>query len=190
MNNRYQSLASFRLPPGTRGRHGLIVLLWQLVQATVFAWSPQPAYVWRRSLLVLFGAKLGSGVRIRQTVRVTYPWFLTIGRDSWIGDHVELYSVSPITIGSDTCISQKTYVCAGTHDAGQLDFPVISMPVVIGNEVWVAADCFIGPGVQIGDGAVIAMRSTVATDIDPGTIYSGGPATARGRRLPSKTANR
>ena len=87
-----QDLRSFRLPPNFRGRPAWFVQLWWLVQATLFRWSPQIAYAWRRWLLRRFGAKIGKGVQIRPTAEITYPWKLTIGDWSWIGDYVTLYT--------------------------------------------------------------------------------------------------
>lgn len=183
---RYQDLATFRLPKGVRGRAGLVVAAWQFVQATIFAWSPQPAYAWRRWLLRLFGAKVGKGALVRQSARVTYPWNVTFGDNCWIGDHTEIYSVAPISIGANTVVSQRSYICAGTHDVMMMDFPVVGMPVEIAEEVWIAADCFIFPGVRIGRGAIVAARSTVTADVKEATIVSGNPAEVKGRRIPSR----
>ncbi|MBL4654138.1 MAG: colanic acid biosynthesis acetyltransferase WcaF, partial [Flavobacteriales bacterium] len=87
----YQKLDQFKLPHGFRGRSVLIVQLWWLVQSTLFAMSPQFMYGWRVMLLRLFGAKVGEGVIIRPSVRVTYPWKVKVGHHVWIGDHAELY---------------------------------------------------------------------------------------------------
>jgi putative colanic acid biosynthesis acetyltransferase WcaF len=186
MAPRYQDLETFGLPEGTRGRSGFVVAAWQLAQATVFACSPQYAYPWRRWLLRLFGAKVGKGVLVRQSARVTYPWFVSLGDHCWIGDHAEIYSVAPITIGANAVVSQRSYICAGTHNHMQLNFPAIGKPVEIGDEVWVATDCFIGPGVRIGRGAIVAARSTVTADVKEATIVAGNPAEFRGKRIPSR----
>src|SRR4051812_6822744 len=93
---RIQDLSRFRLPPGFRGRSGGAVFLWQIVQASLFACSPQFAYGWRRLLLRAFGARIGRAVKVRPSVRITYPWKVEIGDRSWIGDHAELYSLAPI----------------------------------------------------------------------------------------------
>ena len=182
----YQDLKTFHLPEGTRGRSGFVVAVWQLAQATVFACSPQYAYAWRRGLLRLFGAKVGKGVLVRQSARVTYPWFVTFGDHCWIGDHAEIYSVAPITIGANAVVSQRSYICAGTHDHMLLNFPVIGKAVEIGDEVWVATDCFVGPGVRIGKGAIVAARSTVTADVEEATIVAGNPAQFKGKRITSR----
>lgn len=182
----YQDLARFRVQANFRGRHPVVVLLWQVVQGTLFAWSPQPLYRWRRFLLRLFGARVGAGVLVRASARVTYPWKVVLGDNCWIGDHAELYSLGPIDIGASAVVSQKSYLCAGTHDTSDVTFPLVASAIRVEAEVWIAADCFIAPGVTIGAGAVIAARSTVLSDIPGGVIAAGIPATVRKVRMPPR----
>ncbi|UPJ74486.1 WcaF family extracellular polysaccharide biosynthesis acetyltransferase [Bradyrhizobium sp. 187] len=179
---RFQDLSQSKVPPGFRGRSGLVVLLWQMVQQTLFAWSPQPAYAWRRFLLRLFGAKVGKGVHLRPTVRITYPWKVKLGNHCWIGDNAELYSLGAITVGAHAVVSQRSYVCAATHDYEDITFPLVAKPVIIECEAWVAADCFIAPGVTIGAGAIVGARSTVLNSVEPATIVAGYPAKFKGLR--------
>ena len=171
-----QNLRAFRLPPGFRGRPAWLVQLWWLVQATLFRPSPQVLYGWRRWLLRLFGAEIGHGVRIRPSVEITYPWKVSIGNWSWIGDHVTLYSLGEIHIGSDVAISQKSYICTGSHDYRSPAFEISQQPVVVEAEVWLAAEVFVAPGVHVGRGAVALARSTVLHDLPPMMICSGNPA--------------
>jgi putative colanic acid biosynthesis acetyltransferase WcaF len=178
----YQDLSRFKVPRNFRGRPGVIVLLWQLVQATFFAFSPQPLYAWRRTLLRLFGAKIGKGVLVRPSARITYPWKIEIGDYSWIGDNAELYSLGPIKIGANAVVSQKSYLCAATHDYRDITFPLVAKAVVVKDEAWIATDCFIAPGVTIGRGTIIAARSTVLSDIPDGMIAAGTPAAVIGKR--------
>ena len=182
VSGRYQDLSTFRLPPGFRGRSGWIVLLWQLMQSSLFAWSPQPLYGWRRFLLRSFGARIGKGVTIRPTVRITYPWKLSCGDHSWIGDYAELYSLGPINIGRNAVVSQNSYLCTGSHDYQKLSFPIFAKPITIGDEAWIAADVFVAPGVTIGAGAVVGARSSVFKDIPDCAIAKGYPAVVTGYR--------
>jgi putative colanic acid biosynthesis acetyltransferase WcaF len=185
---RFQDLARFRVQSDFRGRSGLVVLLWQLVQATLFGLSPQPLYAWRRFLLGMFGAKIGKGVLVRPSARVTYPWKVALGDNCWIGDHAELYSLGPITIGANAVISQRSYLCAGTHDPSDIAFPLVAKTIVVEPEAWVATDCFIAPGVTIGRGAIVAARSTVLRDAPPGVVVAGSPAVVKKMRAPSTEA--
>lgn len=173
---RYQDLARFRLPPDFHGRPAWFVQLWWIVQATLFAWSPQIAYGWRRFLLRLFGARIGRGVLVRPSVRCIYPWRLTIGDHSWIGEEVELYTLAPITIGRDVVVSQRSFLCAGGHDMTKPTFDTTTAPIVVEDEAWIAADVFVAPGVTVRRGAVIAARSTLLHDARAGWLHAGYPA--------------
>lgn len=172
---RYQDLSRFRVPPGFRGRPGWYVQLWWIVQAMLFRPSPQIAYAWRRMLLRCFGARVGAGAVIRPTVRITYPWKVSIGDHAWVGDDVTLYSLGEIDIGAHSVISQKSYICAGDHDYQRADFAIRGRPVRIGAQVWIASDVFIAPGVTVADGVVVGARSTVLRSLRKGFVYAGNP---------------
>ncbi len=183
--NTYQDLSAFKVPDGFRGRPAWVVQLWWLIQATAFKWSPQFAYGWRAMLLRLFGARVGKGVIIRPTAQFTYPWKISIGDYSWIGDQTVIYSLGSIDIGSHTVISQQSYVCAGDHDYASIAFDLRGPAIRIGNECWVASGTYIAPGVTIGDGCVVGARSVVVKDLPAGMLCVGMPCRAiRPRILP------
>ncbi|WP_318152488.1 WcaF family extracellular polysaccharide biosynthesis acetyltransferase [Halomonas sp. M4R1S46] len=171
-----QRLDLFKLPPGFRGRSAFWCQLWWVVQSCLFSTSPQFMYAWRVFLLRIFGAKIGKKVIIRPTVRVTYPWKLMIGDNSWVGDNVELYNLGDIVIGKNSVISQRSYLCTGSHDETKIDFAIYQRPIVIKDSVWVAADVFISPGVIVNENSVIGARSSVFHDVKSGYIYMGTPA--------------
>lgn len=159
-------------------RQRCLRLLWYFVEATVFRFSPRPLYRWRSFLLRLFGANVDGSCRIRSTVSVEIPWNLTVGAESIVGDHVVLYCLGPITIGQRVTVSQFSHLCAGTHDCTRPEFPLLRPPIVVGDDVWLAADVFVGPGVTIGNGAVVGARSSVFHDLPPWWICVGTPAKA------------
>jgi putative colanic acid biosynthesis acetyltransferase WcaF len=171
-----QDLASFGLPPGFRGRPAWFVQLWWLVQATLFAGSPQFMYGWRRFILRCFGAHIGKGVIMRPSVKITYPWKLHIDDYSWVGDQVVLYTLGPIHIGANTVVSQNSYICTGSHDEALPNFAIYAKPIAILAEAWVASDVFIAPGVTVGAGAVVGARSSVFHDVPEGMVVAGNPA--------------
>lgn len=176
-----QRLDCFSLPPGFRGRPGWFVQLWWLVQALLFRRSPQVFYGWRRWLLRCFGARIGKGVLIRPTVQVTYPWKLSIGDYAWIGDEVVLYTLGEIKIGAHAVVSQRSYLCTGSHDYQRPTFDIYAKPIVIGEQAWLAADVFVAPGVEIGMGTVVGARSSVFKSL-PGGGDRDGVAGTRGAR--------
>jgi putative colanic acid biosynthesis acetyltransferase WcaF len=150
--------------------------LWWIIQSTLFAWSPQFLFGWRTFLLRAFGAKIGTGVKIRPTVRVTYPWKVTIGDHVWIGDDCVLYSLGNITIGSHVAIAHKVYFNTGGHDYDKITFDIFAKPLVIEDECWITNDVYIAPGVVIGKGTIVSARSSVFKSLPPGKICVGTPA--------------
>ena len=150
--------------------------LWYLAQATLFRCSPRVCYGWRRWLLRRFGARIAPRVYVRPSVSVEVPWHLSIGADTWVGDHAVLYCLGPVTVGERVLVSQYAHLCAGTHDHAHPDLPLLRPPITVGDDVWLAADVFVGPGVAVGAGVVVGARSSVFSDLPPWTVCVGSPA--------------
>lgn len=143
----------------------------------------QVARKWEIFLLRLFGAQIGKKCRIYSSAKVHIPYNLIMKDGSTIADRVHIQNTAVITIGKKTMISQGTYLCAGTHDITRKSFDYIRKPITIGDNVWVTAECFIGPGVTIGDGAVVGARSAVFKNVDPWTVVGGNPAKPIKKRI-------
>ena len=94
-----------------------------------------------------------------------------------------VFTLGTITIGSNAVISQRSYICTGSHDYSKPAFDIFYKPIVIENECWLATDVFVGPGVTIGQGMVIGARSSVYKNIEGvAGIYKGNPAKRVGDR--------
>ena len=150
-------------------------LFWGLLRP-FFRFSPRPFFSWRRFLLRLFGARIGKDVHIYNSATIYMPWNLEIGDWSSIGEDAFIYNLGKITIGNKTTISHRAHLCAGTHDYTDKTLPLLKLPIVIEGNVWVCADTFIGPGVLVGEGAVVGARSVVVKDIKPWMVVAGNPA--------------
>jgi putative colanic acid biosynthesis acetyltransferase WcaF len=172
----YQNLNSYKTPVDFRGKSKLVVQLWWMVQATLFALSPQFMYSWRRFLLRAFGAKIGKSVIIRSSVKTTYPWKVRIGDYSWIGDDVVLYSLGEIEIGNHTVVSQRSYICTGSHHYNSESFDIYSEKITIGDKCWLATDVYVAPSVTIEDFTVVGARSSVFKDLPSNKVCIGNPA--------------
>lgn len=157
-------------------------LLWEVLRGPIFAWTPRQIWIWRRIVLRLFGARIGSSVHIFPTVQIAIPWNISIGAESAVGDRAILYSLGVINIGTQTTISQGAHLCAGSHDYNVATLPLTKPPITIGNSAWVCADAFIGPGVTIGHGAIVGARSVVTKDVSINEIVAGNPAKQIGDR--------
>jgi putative colanic acid biosynthesis acetyltransferase WcaF len=160
-------------------------VLWGVVYALLFRPSPRVFFnPWRAFLLRLFGAKIGQKVIISNTAKILYPWELEIGDGSWIGWDVDIYNYAKVTVGRMSVISQYTYLCTGTHDYEDPTFPLIFFPITIGDRAWVAAKCFVAPGVTVGEGAIVASGSVVTKDVPAGMICGGNPCRVIKERPP------
>jgi putative colanic acid biosynthesis acetyltransferase WcaF len=149
---------------------------------TLFRGSFHTMNGFRAWLLRVFGARIGKRCIIRRTVRVYYPWQLSVGNLCIIGDEAEIYCLGPVTIGDRAMVSQQAYLCAGTHDYTKVDLPLVTMPIDIGPEAWVCARAFVGPGVKVGEGAVVAACAVVVKEVRPWMIVGGNPAKEIKRR--------
>lgn len=131
---------------------------------------------WRRWLLRRFGARIAADVHIYPSVRVTIPWNIEIEAQAAVGDRAILYALGPIQIGSRTTISQGAHLCAGTHDWRDPAMPLLKPAITIGNDTWICADAFVGPGVEIGDRAILGARAVAMNSIEADAIAVGNPA--------------
>ena len=141
-----------------------------------FRLTPRPCFGLRRGILRMFGAKVGANVNIYPSALIYYPWNLEIGDDSSVGEWALVYNLGRVTIGGRTTISQRVHLCAGTHDYRNPALPLIKPPIVVGDEVWVCADAFIGPNLTVANGAVVGACSVVTSDVEPLAVVAGNPA--------------
>ena len=130
-------------------------------------------FAWRRILLRLFGAKIGRNVLIRPSAKITYPWKVSIGDYSWIGDNAVLYSLGEIEIGNNTVISQRCYLCTASHKYDDPSFPIQKNHYWF--KCWLATDVYVAPGISIDNSCVVGARSSVFTNLDQ-KVYIGSPA--------------
>src|ERR1035438_9384275 len=144
--------------------------LWGLVWLMFFRPSPFPFHGWRRMLLLLFGAKIGPEVHVYPSVLVWAPWNLTMAEGSSLGPWVDCYCVDKIELGAWAVVSQRSFLCSATHDIRSPKFQLITAPIKIGEKAWVAAEAFVGPGVEVGEGAVVGARACVFKKVAPWTI--------------------
>ncbi|WP_105386087.1 LbetaH domain-containing protein [Neorhizobium alkalisoli] len=150
--------------------------LWLIVWVVLFRPTPRGLMnFWRIFLLRAFGAKIGNGCRVAPSCSVWAPWNLEMGQYSVLGDGVDCYSMDKIRIGSKVAISQRSFLCTGTHDISSLRRPLITKPISIGDHCWVAAESMLMPGVTIGAGAVIGTRSLVSKSLPAWFVCVGHP---------------
>lgn len=164
-----------------RNRHGLRDRLrravWQFVWLCLFRPTPAPLFHgWRILLLRCFGAKIGRGCAVYPSCRIWAPWNMALGDFVCLSFDVDFYDVAPIVVGSNVTVSQYSFLCTASHDISDPHMELKVAPISIGDGAWVAANAFVGPGVSIGVGAVVAACAVVVKNVEPWTVVAGNPA--------------
>lgn len=163
----------------------LLRLLWTVVAFFFF----KPCITrflnpWRIFLLRLFGASIGKNCTVASSVNIWAPWNLEMEDNTLLAHDVICYNVGKITLRTQSVVSQYAYLCAASHDVDSPRHELLTLPIEIQDQVWVAVDSFIGPGVTVGQGAVVGARAAVFENVEPWTIVGGNPArTIRKRKL-------
>ena len=158
-----------------RGRPAVVEAIWYLCKCFLFL-TPLPVPSrFKCFILRLFGARIGKGVVIKPQVKILFPWKLTVGDFAWIGEEVFILNFEPVTIGAHCCISQRAFLCGGSHDYRHPDMPYRNRPIAIEDGAWVGAQVFVGPGARIGAEAVITAGSVVTKDQPAKMVCGGSP---------------
>lgn len=157
-------------------RHRIFRACWNMTWLLLASWTPPPLHGWRRFLLALFGAKVAPNAVVHGSAKIWYPPNLEAGRYAAIGPHATVYCAERITLADHAIVSQGAYLCSAGHDIEDVDFKLVARPITIGAHAWVAAEAFVGPGVTVGEGAVLGARGCAFRDLAPWTVYGGNPA--------------
>ena len=173
-------LLPYKSPLSWRTQAGRVV--WGIAYTALFRPSPRPCFGWRNLLLRLFGARIGSGCHVYPSTRIWAPWNLTMEDGSTLAEQVDCYCVDRITLGINSTVSIRTFLCTASHDIRDRARPLTTGPIVIGADAFVFAEAFIGPGVRLGEAAVVGARAVVVRDVAPADIVAGNPAKPIGRR--------
>jgi putative colanic acid biosynthesis acetyltransferase WcaF len=156
----------------------MFLAFWTLLAA----WTPPALRNWRRLLLRAFGAQLAPGANVYASVRIWHPRFLAMGAHATLGPRVNCYNQAQVTLGAFAIVSQDATLCAGTHDYEDPDFQLRTRPIVLGAHSWIAAEAFVGPGVHVGDCAVLGARGVTMKDLEAAVVHAGNPAVPIKRR--------
>lgn len=161
--------------------------VWLVVWFLFAWWTPPFLFGWRRFLLRVFGAKIARTARVYSDVRVWYPPNLEMGENACLGPKVNCYCMAKITLDSYALASQGAHLCAGSHDIEDPHFQLITKAIRIGERAWIAAEAFVGPGVTVGEGAVLGARGVTFKNLESWTVYAGNPARKLRKRQPPKS---
>lgn len=149
---------------------------WRMCWLLLCAWTPPQFHSWRRLVLNLWGAKITRGARVYSSTQIWYPANLEMGEGAVLGWKVQCYCMDKIVLEPFVVVSQFTHLVAGSHDFDDATFPLRTRPIRVCAHAWLASSSFVGPGVTVGEGAVLSARGVAMRDLDPWTVYAGNPA--------------
>ena len=159
-----------------RGAGKIKEALWLLASFVLFRLCPFNFSALKRGVLRAFGARIGRGVVIKPKVAITFPWKLQVGDYVWLGEECWLLNLEKIVIGNNVCISQRAFLCAGSHNYKSPWFDLIVKPIAVEDGAWLGAGSWVGPGVTVRSHAVLTAGSVASKDLEPWGIYQGNPA--------------
>jgi putative colanic acid biosynthesis acetyltransferase WcaF len=163
--------------PSYRLGNRLLRSLWNVVWLLLCRCSPRPLHRWRLLVMRMFGADVSFEAYVYPDTRIWAPWNLRMARHSTLGPGVTCYNPALVALGERAVVSQGTHLCTASHDYNDPAFQLFSRPICIDAGAWVAAECFIGPGVTVGDQAILGARTVLFHDAPANTIWVGNPAT-------------
>lgn len=158
------------------GGNPLKRLIWYYVNVVFFKSAMIPSSALKISLLRLFGARVGKSVNIKPSVNIKYPWRLTIGDFSWIGENAWIDNLDDVVIGSNCCISQGAMLLCGNHNYRKSTFDLITGKITLEDGAWIGAHSVVCPGIVCGSHSVLAVNSVATKNLEPWSIYQGNPA--------------
>ena len=151
-------------------------MAWNLCRAVLYRPSPRPMHAWRAFLLRCFGATMGPHCHFYPGSKVYAPWNLFCADAVAAADGAEIYNPAPVRLGSHAILSQDAYLCGATHDIDDPRFPLLAFAMEVGAYAWICARASVAPGVNVGEGAVLALGAVATRDLEPWCVYAGVPA--------------
>jgi putative colanic acid biosynthesis acetyltransferase WcaF len=168
-------LSSFNNDWYKPGRSSFVILAWYITNIVFFK-SAFPLYGVKRSLLRLFGAKVGKGLIIKPRVNIKYPWHLVIGDHVWIGENVWIDNLAKVTLKDNSCVSQGALLLCGNHNYRKSTFDLLVGEITLEEGAWAGAMTVVCPGVRMGSHSLLTVGSIATRSLEANWIYQGNPA--------------
>jgi putative colanic acid biosynthesis acetyltransferase WcaF len=164
------------LRPAFTLKNRLARVLWGFVRTLFYRPTPRPMHAWRSFLLRCFGAQMGANCHFYPGAKIWAPWNLDCADQVTAADGAEIYNPAPMHFGSHAIVSQGAYLCGATHDYNSAAFPLLAYEMSFGAHSWVCAKAIVGPGVNLGEGAVLGLGAVATRSLNPWTVHAGSPA--------------
>lgn len=127
---------------------------------------------------VVFCMDIGRKTVISAGCEIRSPWNVHMGNCIVAGNCI-IDGRSGVTIEDNVVLGMNVHIWTQEHDVNSPTFAVTPEhrgEVVIHERAWVCSDSTILPGVQIGEGTVIAAKALICKNCEPYVIYGGVPA--------------
>jgi putative colanic acid biosynthesis acetyltransferase WcaF len=164
----------------------LIKRIGWFIVSYIFFRSAFPFTAIKVVILRLFGAKIGKNIMIKPHVMIKYPWYLSVGDHTWIGERVWIDNLAEVEIGVNVCLSQDAYLLTGNHNYRKATFDLVLGKIKIEDGVWIGARAVVCPGITCHSHAVLSVASVATTDLEPYAVYVGNPAVKSKQRVKEK----
>jgi maltose O-acetyltransferase len=137
----------------------------------------------RARILRVSGMTIGDGTLVLSNFSVIGSrgcWRnVTIGRRCFINDGCVFDAAGAIELGDEVNLGQGVLITTSSHVIGTPERRAGRLkpePVRIGHGAWIASRAVILPGVEVGEGAIVAAGAVVARSVAPNTLVGGIPA--------------
>ncbi len=158
--------------PGSK----ILIFIWYFVNILIFKNPLIPFSGLKIIILKLFGARIGKNVLIKPSINIKYPWKLTIGHHSMIGENVWIDNLEEVVIGCNVCLSQGSMLLSGNHNYKKTSFDLILGKIILEDGVWICAKSIVCANVICKSHSILSVNSTATNNLEPYSIYSGTPA--------------
>ncbi len=152
------------------------MFFWGIAWKLLCAWTPKPFNLWRLMVLRVFGARIYGRPFVHQSAHIHFPANLILQDRACLGEGTVAYTQGIIELRERSTVAQGAYLCTGTHDFSDPALPLVTAPIVVGEDAFVGARAFVLPGITIGAGGVVGAASVVTKDVSAWTIVAGNPA--------------
>lgn len=159
-----------------KGASTIKIILWYFVNAFFVRCSWNVLGKTKKIILAFFGAKIGSGIVIKNEVIIKYPWYFKAGKNVWLGEKCWIDNIARVELGDNVCISQGALLLTGNHDYKKADFPYRNGDIKIEDGAWIGARAVVCSGVTVHSHAVLTAGSVATKDLDAYGVYQGNPA--------------
>lgn len=119
---------------------------------------------------------MGKNVIVKPRVNIKYPWKISIGDNTWIGERVWLDSLGKINIGSNACLSQGAMLICGNHNYKKAMFDLLVEDINIEDGVWIGAGAIVCGGTTCKSHSMLTSGSVATGNLEAYSIYRGNPA--------------